>query len=54
MLAKGLRYHAGAGTQFTGLCAIPPVRIPYDAKKIRTQYLSSYYFLWRSIRDSNP
>ena len=33
MLAKGLRYHAGAGTQFTGLCAIPPVRIPYDAKK---------------------
>ena len=51
MLAKGLRYHAGAGTQFTGLCAIPPVRIPYDAKKIRTRYLSSYYFLWRSIRD---
>ena len=51
MLAKGLRYHAGAGTQFTGLCAIPPVRIPYDVKKIRTRYLSSYYFLWRSIRD---
>ena len=47
----GLRYHAGAGTQFAGLCAIPPVRIPYDAKKIRTRYLSSYYFLWRSIRD---
>ena len=43
MLAKGLRYHAGAGTQFTGLCAIPPVRIPYDAKKIRTRELSSYY-----------
>ena len=50
MLAKGLRYHAGAGTQFTGLCAIPPVRIPYDVKKIRTRELSSYYFLWRSIR----
>ena len=51
MLAKGLRYHAGAGTQFTGLCAIPPVRIPYDAKKIRTRFVSSYYFLWRSIRE---
>ena len=22
-------YHAGAGKQFTGLFAIPPVRIPY-------------------------
>ena len=28
-LLKGLRYHAGAGKQFTGLFAIPPVRIPY-------------------------
>ena len=25
---KGLRYHAGAGKQFTGLFAIPLVRIP--------------------------
>ena len=32
MLAIGLRYHAGAGKQFTGLFAIPPVRIPCKLK----------------------
>ena len=27
-LLTGLRYHAGAGAQFTGLCTYPPVRFP--------------------------
>ena len=51
MLAKGLRYHAGASKQFTGLFAFRPFESLMTQKIIRTRYLSSYYFLWRSIRD---
>ena len=50
-----LRYHAGAGKQFTELFASPPVRIPSfqfaQAKSNRTRRL---LFAWRKRWDSNP
>ncbi len=41
----GLRYLAGAGAQFTGLCAYPPVRFPkLDLKRKNTSLRCVFTF----------
>ena len=44
-LLTGLRYPAGAGAQFTGLCAYPPVRFPkLDLKRKNTSLRCVFTF----------